>query len=98
VGGAHSMLTWAAMRGDANRTWYRMSDLFDATLASGRRWTLYEIRKAMRHLPRPSVKRYGHLHYEQIHMDAIREAVRREVGMQGSEDKATQEETRTWAS
>lgn len=74
-----SLLTWSSMRGDANRDWYRMSDLFDATLASGRRWTLYEIRKAMAHVPRPTVKKYGHWHYTQAHMDAIREAVRREV-------------------
>ena len=74
-----SLLTWSSMRGDATRDWYRMSDLFDATLASGRRWTLYQIRQAMKHVPKPTVKRYGHWHYTQAHMDAIREAVRREV-------------------
>ena len=76
---AAAMVSWESMRGDARRDWYRLSDLYDATLASGRRWTSYEIRQAMRHLPKPAVKRYGHFHYGQEHMDALLEAVRREV-------------------
>jgi hypothetical protein len=82
VSRANSLLTWSSMRGDAHREWYRMSDLYDATLASGRRWTLYEIRQAMRHLPKPAVKKYGHYHYTQAHIDAVREAVRKEVGVE----------------
>lgn len=74
-----SLLTWSSMRGDARRDWYRMSDLYEATLASGRRWNLYQIRKAIRHVPKPTVKKYGHWHYDQRHMDALVEAVRREV-------------------
>jgi hypothetical protein len=79
VSKATSLLTWSSMRADARRDWYRLSDLYDATMASGRRWTVYEIRRAMRHLPKPAVKKYGHYHYGQEHMDAVREAVRREV-------------------
>jgi len=74
-----SLLTWSSMRGDAKRDWYRMSDLYEATLASGRRWNLYQIRQAIKHVGKPTVKKYGHYHYTQAHMDALLEAVRREV-------------------
>jgi hypothetical protein len=79
VNKAHSLLTWSAMRGDAQRDWYRMSDLYEATLASGRRWTLYQIRQAIKHVGKPKVKKYSHFHYTQAHMDALLEAIRKEV-------------------
>jgi hypothetical protein len=74
-----SLLTWSSMRGDAKRDWYRLSDLYQATLASGRRWNLYQIRQAIKHVGKPTVKKYGHYHYTQAHMDALRIAVGLEV-------------------
>jgi len=59
------------MRGDPTRTWFRMSDLQDAAAASGRRMTRYEVLLAIRHLPPPVVKRYGHWHYTEEHRLAV---------------------------
>jgi hypothetical protein len=71
--------TWTTMRGDYRRSHVRLSDLVDATMETGRRWTAYEVYQAIAHVPRPTVKRYGHWHYDERHLEAVRAAVREEV-------------------
>lgn len=69
-----TMLQWptfSAMRGDAGRAWFRMSDLIDASVAAGRRMTRHQILQSIAHLKAPDCKRYGHWHYTQEHMDAV---------------------------
>jgi len=69
--------TFARMRGDQCRDWLRRSDLLDATEKAGRRLTEWQLRRAIAHLPRPAVKRYGHLHYTLDHLEAAVSVARR---------------------
>lgn len=69
--------TFVRMRGDAGRDWYRLSDLVDASVEAGRRMTVSQVRYAIRGLPKPTVKRYGHFHYTAEHREAVQEAARR---------------------
>lgn len=71
------MQTFDQLRGDQARTWCRMSDLLAAAAAAGRAMTRYEVRLAIAHLPRPTVKRYGHWHYTNEHLEAVLEVARR---------------------
>lgn len=65
-------LTFSGLRGDLQpRQWYRRSDLIAAAVALGVPFGEWEVRKAIRGLPKPTEKRYGHLHYSQAHMDAV---------------------------
>lgn len=65
-------VTFHSLRGDRSRTWIRCSDLIAAgTAAAGRPYTRYEMRQAIRHLPRPAVKWHGHYHYGQEHLEAV---------------------------
>jgi hypothetical protein len=70
------MPTFSRMRGDQQRTWSRMSDLLAAAEAAGRVMNRYEVRRAIAHLPRPTVKRYGHWHYTDEHLEAVIEAAK----------------------
>jgi hypothetical protein len=65
------IMTFSEMRKDHIRDWLRLSDLQDAAAAAGRWMTRYEVRRAIRHLPKPAVKRYGHWHYTDEHRDAV---------------------------
>jgi hypothetical protein len=69
-------LSFDGLRGDAGRSWFRCSDLIEASAAAGLRLTRYEVQKAVAGLPKPE-KRYGHNRYREIHMEAVLEAVRR---------------------
>lgn len=69
--------TFSRMRGDSTRDWYRLSDLVDASAEAGLRLTISQVRYAIRCLPKPSVKRYGHYHYTAEHREAVQAAVRR---------------------
>ena len=70
-------VTFMQLRGDRNRTWLRCSDLIAAgTAAANRRFTRYEVRMAIAHLPRPTVKHHGHWHYGPEHLEAVIAAAR----------------------
>jgi len=69
--------TWADMRQDRNRTWYRCSDLVAAAAAAGSPMNRYQIHRVLARLPKPTVKKYGHFHYGQEHLDAVVQAARR---------------------
>jgi hypothetical protein len=69
--------TFSRMRGDSGREWYRLSDLVNASAEAGRRLTIGQVRSAIRLLPKPAVKRYGHYHYTAEHREAVQAAVRR---------------------
>jgi hypothetical protein len=70
-------VTFMQLRGDRHRTWVRCSDLIAAgTAAANRRFTRYEVRMAIAHLPKPKVKHHGHFHYGQEHLDAVIAAAR----------------------
>lgn len=63
--------TWTGLRGDFNRRgWYRLSDLIEAAAAAGVRLTPWEVRKAVKGLPRP-VKKYGNYQYGEEHRQAV---------------------------
>lgn len=65
-------LTFAGLRGDRqSRSWYRCSDLIGAARAAGWPMNRYEVQCVIAHLPKPTVKRYGHWQYGQEHMDAL---------------------------
>jgi hypothetical protein len=66
--------TFGQMRKDGPRDWFRMSDLVDAAAAHGVAFTRYQVRGIIAHLPRPTVKRYGHWHYDETHRQAVIEA------------------------
>lgn len=70
--------TWTRLRDEAGRDWVRCSDLIDATLVSGRRWTRRQVMEAIAHLPRPAVKRHGHWHYTREHLAAVVAAAKAE--------------------
>ncbi len=72
-----SLLTFSGLRGDTGRTWFRMSDLIEASAQAGCRFSAYEVRLAIASLQRPTVKRHGHWHYTEEHRDAVVEAARR---------------------
>ena len=62
--------TFAQMRSDAGRTWFRRSDIIAAIDAEGLPLTWYEARQILAEMPRPE-KRYGHYRYTAEHRDAI---------------------------
>jgi hypothetical protein len=62
------------MRKDGKREWYRMSDLIDAAAVRGAAFTRYQVRRIIAHLPKPTVKAYGHWHYTEAHRQAVIEA------------------------
>lgn len=69
-------LTWTGLRGDRERVgWYRKSDLLAAAVAVGAKWTEWNVRKAVRGLPKPP-KKYGHLRYGPEHLEAVLESAR----------------------
>lgn len=75
--------TWAGLRGDdLKRDWYRRSDLVAAAVALGAPFGEWEVRKAIRHLPKPTVRRYGHLRYGREHLNAVLEAARASLDRQ----------------
>lgn len=63
-------LTFSGLRHDHDRDWFRCSDLVDASQAAGYRMTRYEIRQSIKHLDKPE-KKYGHAHYERVHLIAV---------------------------
>jgi len=63
-------LTFSGLRGDHDRDWFRLSDLIDASQASGYRMTHYEVKLATASLPKPE-KQYGHNHYTREHLIAV---------------------------
>lgn len=67
--------SFSEMRHDADRTWYRCSDLVAAARNAGVPITRYQLRRMIAALPPPTTKKYGHWHYEQRHMDAVLVAV-----------------------
>jgi hypothetical protein len=66
--------TFGQMRKDGKRTWFRMSDLQAAAAARGVHMTRYRVRSIIAHLPKPTVKQYGHWHYDERHRQAVIEA------------------------
>lgn len=69
-------LTWTGLRGDYERVgWYRLSDLVRAAEDVGVRFSEWEVRKAVRSLPRP-VKRYGNYQYREEHRQAVIQAAK----------------------
>lgn len=70
-------MAFSQMRHDADRTWLRCSDLVAAAAKAGRPMTRWQIARVLARLPRPAVKRYGHYHYTQEHLDAVVDAARR---------------------
>lgn len=69
--------TWAGLRGDDRpKDWYRRADLIAAAVALGAPWGEWEVRKAIRHLPKPKERRYGNLCYGREHMEAVLAAAR----------------------
>ncbi len=69
-----SWRTFRQMRDDDARDWYRLSDLIEAAATHGAALTEYKVRSAISHLPRPTIKRYGHWHYTEAHRQAVIEA------------------------
>lgn len=70
-------LTFSGLRGDGRpRDYYRRSDLIAAAVALGVPWGEWEVRKAIRHLPKPKERRYGNLCYGPEHMAAVVEAAK----------------------
>lgn len=70
-------MTWTGLRGDYERNgWYRQSDLIQAAADVGVRFTQWNVRKALRGLPRPAVKKYGHLRYGPEHLAAVIQAAK----------------------
>lgn len=70
-------LTFSGLRGDGRpREWYRRSDLVAAAVALGAPFGAYEVRKAIRHLPAPTERRYGNFCYGPEHLAAVVEAAR----------------------
>ena len=64
-------LTFSGLRGDLQpRQWYRLSDL----IAASGCLDAWGVRKAIRDLPKPTVKHYGHYHYGPEHLAAVMEA------------------------
>ncbi|NBW13944.1 MAG: hypothetical protein EBR82_38665 [Caulobacteraceae bacterium] len=64
-------LTFSGLRADLQgRSWYRRSDL----IAAGGPLGEWGVRQAIKHLPKPKIKHYGHFHYGPEHMAAVVEA------------------------
>jgi hypothetical protein len=68
--------TFAQMRKDEKREWFRMSDLEAEAFHAGARLTRYQIRRILASLPPPTVKKYGHWHYTEEHRKAVIAAVK----------------------
>lgn len=63
-------LSFAGLRRDHDRDWFRCSDLIDASQVAGYRMTRYEVQLATKHLTKPE-KQYGHAHYGREHLIAV---------------------------
>lgn len=71
--------TFAQMRKQTRRDHVMLHELLAAAAERGVRWNRNQMLRAIAHVGRPAVKRYGHLHYVREHLEAVVEAAEREA-------------------
>lgn len=68
--------TWRGIQGlDADRSWVSFGEIHAAVREAGIEVTEWYVRRELRRLPRPAVKRYGMYRYTREHMAAVLEAL-----------------------
>lgn len=63
--------TFAEMRSQGTRQHVMFHELLAAAAERGVSWRRNRLLKEIAHVGRPTVKRYGHLHYGREHLEAV---------------------------